>query len=204
MLGWIVVKNRKFNLGGNHMLDQKKALIIIDVQKAFDDEKWGERNNPNAEGNIRKILQLWREKGWLVIHIQHTSDNPNSVFYPKNEGFAIKDIVEPIDEEVIITKKVNSGFIGTNLEEHLKVNGITTVVITGLTTPHCVSTTTRMSGNLGFATYLISDATAAFGMKDHNDTYYDADTIHNVSLATLHDEFATILTTEQLINDFIK
>ncbi len=109
-----------------------------------------------------------------------------------------------MEKEVIITKKVNSDFIGTNLEELLKANDITTVVITGLTTPHCVSTTTRMSGNLGFDTYLISDATAAFGMRDQNDTYYDAETIHNISLATLHDEFATILTTDQLINDFIK
>ena len=186
------------------MDQQKKALIMVDVQKAFDDKKWGERNNLHAEENISKILQIWREKGWLVIHIQHTSDNPSSVFHLKNEGFAIKEIVEPIDEEVMITKKVNSSFIGTNLEEILKVNEITTVVITGLTTPHCVSTTTRMSGNLGFNTYLISDATAAFGLKDQNDRYYDAETIHNISLATLHDEFATILTTEQLINDFIK
>ena len=85
-------------------------------------------------------------------------------------------------EEVIITKKVNSCFIGTNLEKLLKVNEISTVVITGLTTPHCVSTTTRMSGNLGFDTYLISDATASFGMKDQNDIYYDAATIHNISL----------------------
>ena len=181
---------------------KKKALIIVDVQKAFDDKHCGERNTLNAEENISKILQCWREKGWLVIHIQHTSDNPNSLFYQKNEGVYIKEIVKPINEEVIITKKVNSSFIDTNLEDYLKINEIETVVITGLTTPHCVSTTTRMSSNLGFVTYLISDATAAFGMKDQNDTYYDAATIHNISLATLHDEFATILTTEQLINDF--
>ena len=183
------------------MDEKKKALIIIDVQKAFDDKKWGDRNNLNAEENISKILQFCRKKGWLVIHIQHISDNPHSVFHPMNVGFAIKEIVEPIDDEVIITKKVNSSFIGTNLEEYLKVNEISTVVITGLTTPHCVSTTTRMSGNLGFNTYLISDATAAFGLKDQNGRYYDAETIHNISLATLHDEFATILTTEQLINN---
>ncbi|WP_226528752.1 cysteine hydrolase family protein [Metabacillus niabensis] len=186
------------------MDEKKKALILIDVQKAFDDKKWGERNNLNAEVNISKILQLWREKGWLVIYIQHMSDNPNSVFHSMNEGFAIKDIVEPIKDEVMITKKVNSSFIGTNLEEQLKENEISTVIITGLTTPHCVSTTARMSGNLGFSTYLISDATAAFGLKDQNDRFYDAETIHNISLATLHDEFATILTTEQLIKDFIK
>jgi nicotinamidase-related amidase len=179
---------------------ENNALIIIDVQKAFDDKKWGERNNLNAEENIRKILNLWREKEWPIIYIQHTSDNPNSVFYPLSEGFAIKEIVKPADAEVILTKKVNSSFIGTNLEGYLKENRISTVVITGLTTPHCISTTTRMSGNLGFDTYLISDATAAFGLKDQNDNYYDAETIHNISLATLNDEFATILTTNQLWN----
>jgi len=183
-------------------LDLKNnALIIVDVQKAFDDKKWGERNNLNAEENISRILTFWRKKGWRVIHIQHKSDNPNSVFHPNNEGFSIKELVEPIEGEVVFTKKVNSSFIGTNLEEFLKLNDISTVVITGLTTPHCVSTTTRMSGNLGFNTYLISDATAAFGMKDQNDIYYDAETIHNVSLATLNEEFATILTTEQLMNE---
>ncbi|MFL0507182.1 isochorismatase family protein [Ureibacillus sp. 179-F W5.1 NHS] len=170
----------------------------------LEDKKWGERNNLDAEENMSKILQLYREKRWLVIHIQHTSDNPNSVFHPLNEGFAIKEIVQPIDGEVIIRKKVNSSFIGTNLEEYLKENEISTVVITGLTTPHCVSTTTRMSGNLSFNTYLISDATAAFGLKDQNDRYYDAETIHNISLATLHDEFATVVTTEQLMNKFLK
>ena len=186
------------------MLDKEnKALIVIDVQKAFNDKKWGERNNLNAEENISRILTLWREKGWQVVHIKHMSDNPSSVFHPKNEGFAIKELVQPIEEEVIITKKVNSSFIGTNLEEFLKLNHITTLVITGLTTPHCVSTTTRMSGNLGFNTYLISDATAAFGMKDQNDNYYDAETIHNTSLATLNEEFATILKTEQLINQLL-
>jgi nicotinamidase-related amidase len=181
-------------------LDKRNhALIIIDVQKAFDDEKWGERNNLMAEENIRKLLTFWREKGWEVIYTQHMSDNPSSVFHPDHEGFTIKKIVEPLEGEVIMTKKVNSSFIGTNLEEFLRLKDITTVVITGLTTPHCVSTTARMSGNLGFNTYVISDATAAFGQKDHNGHYYDAETIHNISLATIYEEFATIVTTEELI-----
>ena len=177
------------------------ALLIIDVQKAFEDEKWGERNNSVAEENISRILKQWRAKGGLVIHIQHMSDDPSSLFHPKNPGFAIKNIVKPREDEIVLTKKVNSSFIGTKLEEYLKNNEIETVVITGLTTPHCVSTTTRMSGNLGFTTYLISDATAAFGMADQNGTYYDAETIHAITLATLHDEFASIRTTEEIINE---
>lgn len=149
---------------GNLMKDKKKALIIVDVQKAFDDKKWGERNNLNAEENIGKIPQLWRKKGWLVIYMQHTSDNPNSVFHPMNEGFAIKEIVKPIDEEVIITKKVNSSFIGTNLEEYLKVNDISIVVITGLTTPHSVSTTTRMKK---YALYLHIVTSREYSVKNY-------------------------------------
>ncbi len=186
------------------MGEMKQALVIIDVQEAFDDKKWGQRNNLKAEENISQILKACREKEWLILHIQHISDNPDSLFHPNNKGFAIKELVEPLSDEIRITKKVNSSFIGTNLEDVLRENDISTVVITGMTTPHCVSTTTRMSGNLGFATYLISDATAAFGLKNQNKQYIDAETIHNVSLATLHDEFATIMTTEQLINEWMR
>lgn len=177
------------------------GLIIVDVQEAFEDNKWGKRNNSEAEVNMSRILTHWRQQGHPVIYIQHQSDDPRSLFYPENKGFKIKEIVAPGQGEVIFTKKVNSGFIGTNLEEYLHENNITDVVIMGLTTPHCVSTTTRMSGNLGFNTYLISDATAAYGLTDHNGNGHDPEQIHNITLATLHDEFATILTTDELINE---
>ena len=120
------------------------------------------------------------------------------------KGICFKGIAKPLDDEMVIQKKVNSSFIGTNLEEQLRSNEIDTVVIAGLTTPHCVSTTTRMSGNLGFDTFLISDASAAFGLTDQTGTYYDPETIHRLSLATLHDEFATVLTTEQMISDLME
>lgn len=180
---------------------EEKALLLVDVQEAFNDSAWGERNNPAAEENISRLVKTWREKRWPVIYIQHVSDNPASLFYRKGTGVEIKDIVKPQKNEKIFKKKVNSSFIGTDLERYLRTNSLSTVVITGLTTPHCVSTTTRMSGNLGFDTFLISDAVAAFGITDHTNTYYDAETIHTHSLTALHDEFAIILTTDQLLND---
>lgn len=176
-----------------------KALVVVDVQKAFLDPKWGTRNNKEAETNIRKLLNLWRKKGWKIIYIKHMSDDPNSIFYPENKGFDIMDIVAPEKGDEIVIKKVNSGFIGTPLESLLNRSNCEQVVITGLTTPHCISTTTRMSGNLGFETYLISDATAAFGLTDQNGVYYGPETIHTTSLATLHHEFATVLPTEEFI-----
>jgi nicotinamidase-related amidase len=187
------------NMDENHKL----ALIIIDVQQGFEDKKWGKRNNPNAEENIYRLLKIWREKKWPIIHVQHISTNPNSPLSANSKGVLFKEIVKPLDGEVVIQKNVNSAFIGTNLEQYLKEHDINNVVITGLTTPHCVSTTTRMSGNLGFNTYLISDATAAFALKGPDDVYYDADQIHHISLATLHGEFATVLTTKELIEQII-
>ncbi|EDL64521.1 hypothetical protein BSG1_08281 [Bacillus sp. SG-1] len=99
-----------------------------------------------------------------------------------------------------MAKTVKSSYLGTNLEKFLHATNIKTVVIAGLTTPHCVFTTSRMSGNLGFDTYLISDATATFGMmNDQNGNYDGLEIIHNTTLATLNEEFATILNTEQLL-----
>ncbi|MGJ9383079.1 cysteine hydrolase family protein [Salipaludibacillus sp. CF4.18] len=181
------------------MLNGKCALLIIDVQKAFEVKKWGVRNNPNAEENIEQILSVWRNLGWDIIHVQHKSNKVDSGFHPNHAGFQIKEIVKPIKDEVVIEKTVNSAFIGTDLENLLKEKQITQVVVTGLTTPHCVSTSTRMSGNLGFDTYLVSDATAAFGLKGHDGKYYRPEEVHDVSLVALNEEFATILTTNELI-----
>ncbi|CAG9621280.1 hypothetical protein BACCIP111883_02052 [Sutcliffiella rhizosphaerae] len=157
----------------------KKALILIDVQKAFLDSKWGDRNNPNAEKNIQALLTEWRERKYEVIFIRHLSEDPQSLFYKEKESSNILDLIKPLENEKIITKKVNSAFIGTSLESHLKDMGIKEVVITGFTTPHCVSTTTRMSGNLGFQTYLISDATVAYPLMNHNGEVIDAQTVHD-------------------------
>ena len=101
---------------------------------------------------------------------------------------------------MLFQKHVNSAFIGTDLECQLREHGYETLVIVGLTTPHCVSTTTRMAGNLGFNVYLVADATAAFEMKGHDGKQYTAEEIHAVSLATLNAEFAAVIETETLLS----
>ncbi|PLT28593.1 cysteine hydrolase family protein [Peribacillus deserti] len=178
---------------------KNSALLIIDVQKGFDSEKWGARNNPQAEENIFSLLNHWRTRGLPVIHTQHLSRNPRSPLFPGHEGCEIKELVLPLDGEAVFQKNVNSGFIGTGLEEYLRKNHIDTLVITGLITPHCVSTTARMSANLGFTTYVVSDASAAFDIVGHNGVLYKAEEVHNLSLATIHKEFAEIVSTEDIL-----
>ena len=178
----------------------RPALILVDIQKGFDNiEYWGgQRNNPDAEENAAELLQLWRKHQLPVFHIKHCSSSPDSLLNETNEGNDFKDLVKQISSEPIIKKNVNSAFIGTDLKEQLDNLKITKLVIVGLTTDHCISTTTRMAGNLGFDTFLVSDATATFNRKGLEGQNYPAELVHATSLASLNNEFATIVTAEFL------
>ena len=173
---------------------------MVDVQKGLDDPCWGSRNNPDAEEKISDLLTHWRQAALPVFHVRHLSTEPASPLRPGTSGSEIKDVVRPRQDEPVIEKNVNSAFIGTDLEARLRDLNVDTVVVTGLTTDHCVSTTTRMAGNLGFDTYLVSDATATFDRVGPGGKLYSADSIHEISLVELHEEFATIVTTAELLS----
>ncbi|HEX4205913.1 MAG TPA: cysteine hydrolase family protein [Ktedonobacteraceae bacterium] len=175
------------------------ALLIIDVQQGFDDSIWGRRNNPLAEANIVRLLEAWRDQQWPIIHVQHQSRFAGSPLHPTNPGYALKAQVHPLPGETLITKQVNSAFIGTSLETLLRQQQITTLVVTGLTTNHCVETTVRMAGNLGFLTYLVSDATATFDRMGPDGRLHRAEDIHTISLTSIHGEFAQVMTTDEVL-----
>jgi len=186
-------------------LPKNSALVVIDVQQGHDDPRFGRRNNPDAESRIAVLLDAWRTKGLPVVHVQHLSVRPQSAFHPSHPGVAIKPIVAPRDGETLVQKSANSAFIGTNLEEMLHDRRIETVILTGLTTPHCVSSTARMAGNLGFATYVVADATAANeGTLDLNfpggsAIKSDPELAHAISLATINGEFVTVVDTSEVM-----
>ncbi|HZF73174.1 MAG TPA: isochorismatase family protein, partial [Gemmatimonadaceae bacterium] len=94
---------------------------------------------------------------------------------------------------------VNSAFIGTDLESYLRAKGIQSLVVVGLTTAHCLSTSVRMAANLGFDVTVVADATATHARRAVDGTTYSPELIHNVELAALKDEFATIRNTRELL-----
>lgn len=180
------------------------ALILVDIQKGFEDIAYwgGQRNNPDAEVNASSLLSLWRAFELPVFHVKHCSTNPKSPLRESLPGNEFQDVVRPREGETIIKKSVNSAFIGTDLKDMLDRAGIKKIVIAGLTTDHCISTTTRMAGNLGYDTYLVGDATATFNKKGLEGQNYSAELMHETALASLNDEFATVITTEFLIDLF--
>ncbi|CAN5741105.1 cysteine hydrolase family protein [soil metagenome] len=180
-------------------LDGRAALLLVDVQEGLDDPTLGERNNPGAEERAATLLAAWREAGRPVVHVRHLSEEPGSPLRPGQPGVEIKEIVRPAPGEPVVEKSVNSAFIGTGLEERLRADGIETLIIAGLTTDHCVSTTARMAGNLGFETYVVSDAIATFDRVGPGGGSFPAEQVHEVSLASLHGEFATVANSREIL-----
>ena len=176
------------------------ALIIIDAQQAFRDPAMGARNNPAAETNIARLLAHWRQEGWPVIHVFHSSLEADSLLRAGLPGHAFLPEAQPLANELCLEKLVNSAFIGTRLTEHLEAKGITNLVMAGFTTDHCVSTSVRMGANLGFNVTLVSDATATYAKVGEDGKQYSADIVHNVSLASLQGEFCRLRRTLELLS----
>ena len=181
------------------MLPVNTALIVIDVQQGFLDGSWGPRNNPGAESKVAELIAAWRGSDRPIYHVHHASRSPAGSFYPGTPGHAPQPEATPQSGEPVHLKAVNSAFIGTSLEHDLRAQGLDTLVIAGLTTNHCVSTTVRMAANLGFTTYVAEDATATFDRPGLGGEKRPAADVHAAALSDLSGEFATVLSTDEVI-----
>jgi nicotinamidase-related amidase len=177
------------------------ALLVIDVQKAFDEiEAAGRRrNNPDAVPRIATLLRYFRTNRLAIFHVRHASLDESSRFRIQLPGFQARDEARELPDEPVIVKTVNSAFIGTDLDHRLRHCGITSVVIVGATTNHCVETTARMAGNLGYDTKLVRDATWTFAQAGLDGETYSAEQVHRMSLANLAGEFAEIVSAAEVV-----
>lgn len=176
------------------------ALLMIDVQQGVDVlEHWGgkrgRRNNPQAEANQLGLLRSWRRHGLPVFYTCHDSREQDSPLRSNLPSGAFKKDLEPHDGETVVRKDVNSGFVGTNLEIALRRRRISRLVLAGFFTNMCVETTARMAGNLGFDTYLVEDACATTNRIGPDGVDHDPELVHALSIASLHGEFCTVLST---------
>lgn len=182
------------------MIDPRRtALIPIDVQRGFDYPPWGPRNNPRMEANGQRLLQLWRAKGLPLIHVRHDSIIEASTLHPAHPGNAFRPGFEPLAGEAVVGKSVNAAFIGTDLDLRLRRRGIDTLVLFGISTDMCVSTTARVASNLGYRTLVIADACFCFDLVDADGSVIAADAVSRAHLATLRAEFAEVMNVDDIV-----
>lgn len=175
-------------------------LLPVDMQQAFDHPPFGERANPHLDENGIALLGAWRTRGWPIIHVRHDSVDAASALRPGLPGHKMREGFEPRDGEPLVCKTVNAAFIGTDLDLRLRRLGAERVVIFGLTTDMCVSTTTRVGANLGYRMTVVGDACDCFGQRGPNGGWVDAVTMNSAHLATLAAEFAEVVMTADLVD----
>lgn len=100
-----------------------------------------------------------RAKGIIV--------NETEFFLQGTWGAEICEEVEPLPSEPVIVKHRSSGFVGTNLDQILRANGVKTVVIIGEQTPGCVEATYRDAAYHDYYNVLVEDCVAAFDREQH-------------------------------------
>ncbi len=175
------------------------TLLIIDMQKAGKDPVLGQRGQPDAEVNAAKLLACWRERGDPVVHIRHDDMNPQSPYAPDKPGHAFMPEVAPLPHEEVIEKRTTNAFVGTDLMQALEAHGCAQLVVCGVHLEHCVGTTARMAGNLGFMVFLAADATASLEQTDRNGNKWSADDVHALTLSVLDGDYVKITDTETLM-----
>src|SRR3954452_12307131 len=173
------------------------------MQLAFDDlDHWsptGRRNNPDCEANVAALIAAWREHGRPLVYVRHDSDEDGSPLQPGRPGHAFRDFVSG-EPDLLVAKQVNSAFYGDpDLHAWLQERGIEQLVVCGVSTDHCVETTTRMAGNLGYDVLLALDASHTFDRRAPDGGIVTADELPGATARSLHEEFATVLTTADVV-----
>jgi nicotinamidase-related amidase len=176
------------------------ALLVVDVQKAFDDTGyWSARNNPACERNVAVLIDAWREHNQPVVFVRHDSDEDGSPLRPGEPGNDFKEVVAG-EPDLLVTKNVNSAFHGDpDLAGWLRANGVEGILVCGIQTNMCCETTARVGANLGFEMRFAIDATHTFDLRDRDGGTITGDDLARVTAANLDPEFGRVLTAAEAV-----
>ncbi|PWC32958.1 cysteine hydrolase family protein [Azospirillum sp. TSO35-2] len=181
------------------LFPQSTLLLAVDMQRAFDEPRWPRRWNRDADRNGLRLLDAWRRTARPIFHVRHDSSEPTSTLRPGQPGNRFREGFEPRDGEGTVGKIVNSAFIGTDLDIRLRRLGIEELVVFGISTDMCVSTTIRTGANMGWKITLAADACDCFDLPDGQGGTIPAEQLHAAHVATLGFEFCTVAGTDGII-----
>ena len=196
----------------------KTALLVIDMQNSFVDEK-GLLCVPltrDAVPRINRIARTCREHGILVIWVRmlHRPDgldlgyifsfSPDQAGAPPmgySEGAKGAELYPELDiqdKDLIVTKKRYSAFIpgSSDLDRILRYTNRDTVIVTGVATNVCCGTTAMDAMMLDYKVIFIADANAALG--EITTEGYGPGFVQEVYLNTLRACFAMVCTTDEI------
>jgi len=176
------------------------ALFIIDMQQFF--------CNPSSHAyfkdstkiipNIQNLITVYRQQSLPIIFTRYAllrTESPgsmgrwwNDVLYDDDEFSNVIAPLQSLPNELVIRKTQYSAFFETDLDQILKKLKVSNILITGVLTHLCCETTTRDAFMRNYDVFFVTDATAS-----------DKQDLHDASLRTLSDGFATLVTTNEVL-----
>ncbi len=177
----------------------KRALLVIDVQNEYFTGALPITYPKESMTNIVRAIEAAKEKGIMVIAIQHTAPQATSkTFIKASNGWELHDEIKKTGYDYLIEKNLPGSFTGTDLETVLRDNKVDTVVISGYMTQMCCDTTARQAVHLGFNVEFLSDATGTLNIENYAGSV-TAKELHKCILVTQAMRFSKVISTDDWI-----
>ena len=175
------------------------ALLIIDIQNDYFPGGAMECVGANAAcAQAAKLLSAFREQRRPVIHVQHLSLRPGATFFlPGTPGAEIREVVKPLEGEIVVEKNFPNSFRGTALQNYLDKHKIKNLVVAGMMTHMCVDASVRHAADLGYRITLLADACATRAQSFGGESV-PARQVHAAFLAALNGAYAKVVKTDEL------
>jgi nicotinamidase-related amidase len=172
---------------------QNAVLILVDHQREYVDGKLPLTGMPQAVAACAELLALARQHDTPVIHVKHVG-SAGGAFDPDSPHAAFIEGLEPASGEATVAKKLPNSFAGTDLADRLTAVGRKELIVGGFQTHMCISATVRSALDHGYRVTLVAAACATRDLPDPlGGAPVQAQTLHHVTLAALHDRFATVV-----------
>jgi nicotinamidase-related amidase len=181
-------------------MNDRVALVVVDVQQGFDDPVWGPRNNPACEENVAALIEAWRAKGQPIVYVRHDSSESESPFTPGQRGNEFQEILSG-EPDLLVVKSVNSAFHGDpDLARWLRAEGIERIAVCGIQTNMCCETTARVAANLDFEMTFVLDATHTYDLPAYDGGgTISAEELSRVTASNLDPEFGRVVDTREAV-----
>ncbi len=176
-----------------------RALLLIDIQRDyFPGGAYPLVGSDAAAEVAASVLARCRRGGEPVLHVQHVWDAPEATYMrPETPGVAHDARVAPAEGEPVVVKAFPNAFLGTDLEQSLRAQGINELVVAGMMTSMCVDATVRAAVDLGFEVTVVGDGCAAPDLA-HDGVVVPGEQVHAAFLAAIADGYAEVVKADEL------
>jgi len=173
------------------------VLVLIDIQRDYFPGGRLPLVGPDAAAEAAaRLLEAQRARGGAVVHVRHES--PAGFLEAGTPGAEIDARVAPRDGETVVVKHAPNSFRETPLEDLLRAQGATDLIVAGMMTSMCVDATVRAAADLGYSVTVAADACAAPDLE-YAGTSVPGASVHAAFLAALGSAYARVVPVAELV-----